>query len=74
MPTTYAKMPRGKRVMRITDAKTKEVVLPYATNTDLQELLGFTKTDLGNLCRVMSGEVPSIKGYFVENLGILRDF
>ena len=73
MPT-YAKMPRGKRVMRVSDAKTKEVVLGYATNEDLVELLNFTKTDLKNLCRVMSGEVPSIKGYAVENLGILRDF
>ena len=72
MPS-YAKLPRGKRVMRVSDAKTQQVVLGYATNDDLVELLNFSRSDLKNLCRVMSGEVPSIKGYTVENLGILRD-
>lgn len=60
--------------MRVLDAKTQEIVLGYATNEDLTEHLNFSKSDLKNLCRVMSGEVPSIKGYIVENLGILRDF
>lgn len=72
MPS-YAKLPRGKRVMRVSDAKSRQVVLGYATNDDLVELLNFSRSDLKNLCRVMSGDVPSIKGYLVENLGILRD-
>mgnify|MGYP006145295853 CR=1 FL=1 len=72
MPS-YSKMPRGKRVMKVLDAKTKEIILEYATNEDLAELLNFSKTDLKNLCRVMSGDVPSIKGYEVINLGVLRD-
>ena len=72
MPS-YSKMPRGKRVMKVLDAKTKEIILEYATNEDLVELLNFSKTDLKNLCRVMSGDVPSIKGYEVINLGVLRD-
>jgi len=71
---SYTKLPRGKRVMRISNVKTKEIILPYATNDDLREILGFTDTDIKNLYAVMSGDTPSVKGYAVESIGILRDF
>jgi hypothetical protein len=71
--SNYAKMPRGKRVMRVLKADTNELVFNYATNEDLVEELGFTKSDLKNLSRVLNKEVPSIKGYKVENIGVLRD-
>ena len=70
----YAKMPRGKRIMRVLKADTNELIFNYATNEDLVEHLGFTKSDLKNLSRVLNEEVPSIKGYKVKNLGVLRDF
>ena len=71
---SYTKLPRGKRVMRISDVKTKEIVSPYATNEDLREILGFTDTDIKNLYAVMAGDTPSVKGYAIESVGVLRDF
>ena len=68
----YAKLPRGHRLVRVFDGDTGEVILSYASYQDLETQLNFSKNDLKNLPRVLSGEVPRIKGYRVENLGILR--
>jgi hypothetical protein len=69
----YKVLKRGKRVVRVFDAHTEEVVLNYATTADLKNELGFTPNDIKNIHEVLADATRTIKGFRLTNIGILRD-
>jgi hypothetical protein len=69
----YKVLKRGKRVVRVFDAQTEEVVLNYATTADLKNELGFTPNDIKNIHEVLADATRTIKGFRLTNIGILRD-
>lgn len=69
----YKVLKRGKRVVRVYDATTEEVVLNYATTADLKNELGFTSNDIKNIHEVLADATRTIKGFRLTNIGILRD-
>jgi hypothetical protein len=69
----YKVLTRGKRVVRVIDADTAEVVLNYATTADLKTELGFTSNDIKNIHEVLADATRTIKGFRLTNIGILRD-
>ena len=69
----YKVLKRGKRVVRVYDATTAEVVLNYATTADLKNKLGFTPNDIKNIHEVLADANRTIKGFRLTNIGILRD-
>ena len=67
----YTKTPRnGERLVRVLN-EDGELVLDYATRTDLKEKLNFTKSQLGHVTAVLCGDRPRVAGYKLENIGIL---
>ena len=69
----YKVLKRGKRVVRVFNAQTEEVVLNYATTADLKNELGFTPNDIKNIHEVLADATRTIKGFRLTNIGILRD-
>jgi len=63
--------PKGKRLMRV--KKDGETVLEIATPPDLRQLLDFTTNDCKKISDHLKGNRKHIKGYVLENLGILVD-